>query len=221
MIGAAAFNRRLLLLAAIILLALIIVVSDSLHAHSEQLLGQAEAIIKRFPLWGMLVFVLFAMVSAMLAFFSSAIIVPIGVYTWGATTCFLLLWLGWILGGLLAFTLGRVFGQPLAAYLVGGPRLAKLQGRFNSQTRFRHLVIFQAALPSEIPGYVLGAARCSLRAYLAALALVELPYALGTVYLGSSFLERQPERLLVVGSIALLVAAVMYYLHHMAKGRAR
>ncbi len=217
--NAQAFDRRLPMLAIIILLAAFIVGSDSLHARSEQIIALIESIIAQFPVIGMIVFVLFAVVSAMLAFFSSAIIVPIGVYAWGGPTCLLLLWLGWIIGGAVAFTLGRYFGRPVAARFVGEERLSAFENRFNQRTRFIHVLLFQAALPSEVPGYVLGTVGYPLRGYIIALALVEFPYAVGTVYLGESFLEREPERLLVVGALLLLIAGGMYYLHRRVIGR--
>ena len=52
------------------------------------------------------------------------------------------------------------------------------------------LLLLQVAIPSEIPGYVLGSLKFSPAKYLAAVAMVELPFALGAVYLGDRFLER-------------------------------
>lgn len=50
--------------------------SDALHAKSEEVIVFAEVVISRAPLLGMQLFVLLAMLSAMMAFFSSAILVP-------------------------------------------------------------------------------------------------------------------------------------------------
>jgi uncharacterized membrane protein YdjX (TVP38/TMEM64 family) len=56
----------------------------------------------------------------------------------------------------------------------------------------------------------LGTLRYRFWPYLAALGIVELPYALGTVYLGASFLEREGIRLIFVGVVAILVSVLAY-----------
>lgn len=64
---------------------------------------------------------------------------------------------------------------------------------------FGHVLLFQLAVPSEIPGYVLGLAGCRFRTYVAAMVLGELPFAIGAVYLGESFLQRNYILLLATG----------------------
>jgi uncharacterized membrane protein YdjX (TVP38/TMEM64 family) len=69
------------------------------------------------------------------------------------------------------------------------------------------VLLFQLAVPSEIPGYVLGLARYGLRKYLMVLALAELPYAVGTAYLGESLLKQRTVLLLGLGALAIFVSA--------------
>ena len=208
-----AYRRHILFLGIIIIVAGFIAGSDALYTKSEEILAASEAIISRFPLLGMLLFILLAMVSAMLAFFSSAILVPIGVYAWGSITCFLLLWIGWLLGGVASFGIGRYLGRPVASKLIGETRIAHFEKQLGRHARFIHILLFQAALPSEIPGYVLGALRYRFSLYLLALAIVELPYALGTVYLGTRFLERDIVLLLLIGFGGVMVCTFAYHLY--------
>ena len=208
-----AYRRHILFLGIIIIVAGFIAGSDALHTKSEEILAASEAIISRFPLLGMLLFILLAMVSAMLAFFSSAILVPIGVYAWGSITCFLLLWIGWLLGGVASFGIGRYLGRPVAAKFIGEARIAHFEKQLGRHAKFIHILLFQAALPSEIPGYVLGALRYRFSLFLLALAIVELPYALGTVYLGTRFLERDIVFLLLIGFGGVMVCTFAYYLY--------
>jgi uncharacterized membrane protein YdjX (TVP38/TMEM64 family) len=79
--------------------------------------------------------------------------------------------------------------------------------------RFIHILLFQAALPSEVPGYVLGTLRYRFSLFLLALAIVELPYALGTVYLGTRFLERDIVLLILIGFGGVMVATFAYHLY--------
>jgi uncharacterized membrane protein YdjX (TVP38/TMEM64 family) len=154
----------------------------------------------------------------MLAFFSSAILVPVGISAWGSPTCFVLLWLGWLLGGIVSFGIGRYFGESVAPRLLGQRRLDYFRALLTRHTTYLHIVLFQAAVPSEIPGYVLGVLRYPFRRYVSALALTEIPYALGTVYMGATFLERRSAVLVTLGVAAMLVSVVVYQLYRRRMG---
>lgn len=207
------FYKRILLLGAIIIGAVLIVNTDVLYEKSEEIIVLAETVISRFPTFGMLLFVLLAMASAMLAFYSSAILVPFGVYTWGTTVCFILLWVGWLFGGILSFGIGRYLGRPVTSKIIGESRISSFEEKLTRHAKFIHILLFQAALPSEIPGYVLGTLHYRFFLYLVALAVTELPYALGTVYLGSSFLERNNFVFLGLGLGAVVISVYLYYLY--------
>ena len=206
-------HRHMLLLGVIIAVAGFITVSDVLHSKSEEIITASEAFISSFPLLGILLFVLLAMISAMLAFFSSAILVPIGVYTWGSAGCFFLLWAGWLLGGITSFCIGRYLGRSVTAKLIGEARVAQFETQLSRHAKFFHILLFQAAVPSEVPGYLLGILGYRFWLFLLALAIVELPYALGTVYLGEKFLERDIVLFLLIGSGGILICAIAYHFY--------
>jgi uncharacterized membrane protein YdjX (TVP38/TMEM64 family) len=210
---AAAQRRRLLTLAVFVGIAGFIATSDGLFEVATSAIGFIEASVDRHPVAGVLLFVFLSMAAAMLAFFSSAILVPVGISTWGSPTCFLLLWFGWLLGGVVSFGIGRYFGESVAPKLLGQQRLDRFRTLLTRHTTYLHIVLFQAAVPSEIPGYVLGVLRYPFRLYVSALALTELPYALGTVYMGASFLARRSVMLLSLGVGAMLVSIVVYQIY--------
>ncbi|MGE0407553.1 MAG: TVP38/TMEM64 family protein, partial [Candidatus Korobacteraceae bacterium] len=197
-----AWRRAFVLLALAAGLALIAAFSD-LHEWLVGFLPYAEALIRERPIAGVSVFVLFAALSAMLAFVSSAVLVPVGVYVWGKAGCALLLWLGWILGGVSAYSLSRYFGRPLVRRL-HGEGLERYEKHIAPTMPFKLVLLLQAAMPSEVPGYLLGLAGYRFWKYVAALALIELPYSVATTYLGASFLERRMF-LLIGGGIGLAV----------------
>ncbi|MGZ8851966.1 MAG: VTT domain-containing protein, partial [Thermoanaerobaculia bacterium] len=87
--------------------------------------------------------------------------------------------------------------------------LREYERRASRLVTFGHVLLFQLAVPSEIPGYVLGLTGCRFRTFVAAVALGELPYAIGAVYLGESFLQRNYVLLFTIGiaGIALSWAA--------------
>lgn len=174
--------------------------SDDLHQALLEVLDAASKLIAERPFLGAVLFVALSALSAMLAFVSSAVLVPVALYTWGETVCAVLLWLGWILGGATAYTLGRWLGRPVVRWLLPTETLDRYEDRLSTDTPFGLIVLLQLALPSEVPGYLLGLVRYPFWRYLLALALAELPYAVGTVYLGESFLERRLILLLALGA---------------------
>lgn len=57
----------------------------------------------------------------MLAFVSSIVLIPVAVHVWGPIACAGLLWIGWFLGGVAAYAVGRYFGRPIVERLVRPP----------------------------------------------------------------------------------------------------
>ena len=207
-------KRRAVLLLLVAAGLLLVASFDQLHAWLIAFLAWAEPIIRTRPILGGVLFLLFAAASAMLAFVSSAIIVPVGVYVWGEPLSTLLLWTGWILGGICSYGIGRSLGRPVVKALSAGDALERYEHRVSQQAPFALILLFQLALPSEVPGYLLGLVRYPFWKYIAALALAELPYALATIYLGSSFLERRIYRLAGLALVMVAFSAWATYTLH-------
>jgi uncharacterized membrane protein YdjX (TVP38/TMEM64 family) len=185
--------------------------SDALHSLLLRFLSVAEAAIVSHPVWGATLFVVFAALSAMLAFVSSAVIVPVAVYTWGEAISMLLLWAGWILGGVCAYTLSRYLGRPVVATLLPGDKFVRFAEQISSRTPLSLVLLFQLAVPSEVPGYVLGLAGYPFLKYIFVLSIGELPFVVGTIYLGASFVERRIMLLLAIGAAGAVFSAWAFY----------
>lgn len=183
--------------------------SDAVHQAVLQLLEAAREIMTAHPVVGPTLFVVLAAASAMLAFFSSAVLVPAAVYAWGPLATAALLWLGWMLGGLSAYALAWWAGRGAMHWIAPGRSFSRYEERFRERVSFGSVLLFQLALPSEIPGYVLGLARYPLAKYLAALAIVEVPYAVGTMLIGASFVSRNVGMLLALGVTAVVAVVVL------------
>jgi uncharacterized membrane protein YdjX (TVP38/TMEM64 family) len=196
-------RKHALTLALVIVGLAVLASSDVLHRLFVRMVTAGETVIVAHPVWGLSLFVLFSAASAMLAFFSTALITPIAVQTWGEPLSIGLLWIGWMLGGMGAYWLGRILGRPVARALTSNAALDRFENRISTHAPFGLVLLFQLAMPSEVPGYVLGLARYRFAKYVLVLGLVELPFAIGTVYLGSSFLERRTALLLTIGGIGV------------------
>lgn len=183
--------------------------SDTLHRALLRLLAGTAPIMDAHPVLGASLFILLSAVSAMLAFFSTAVFVPIAIHAWGEGVSIVLLWTGWLLGGMCSYAVGRFLGRPVVQSLTSGKALARFEHRISNHAPFTLVLLFQLALPSELPGYLLGLVRYRFVLYLLALAIGELPYAIVTVYLGVSFVERRSFALLglgIAGALAIVWA---------------
>lgn len=199
--------KRVLLLLLVLGGLVLLASSDAFQSALAWLLAKATPVIEAHPFWGAALFILLSAFSAMLAFFSSAVLVPVALHTWGEPVCILLLWCGWMLGGVGAYAIARAWGRPMVRRLASHELLSRYEERISQHSSFGLVLLFQLAVPSEIPGYVLGLARYGLRRYLRVLALAELPYAVGTVYLGSSLLAQRSLVLLALGTLGILFSA--------------
>ncbi len=202
-------QRHVVIVGMLIFVVGLIAASDTLHDKADALFVWAEGIVALSPRLGMAVFVLLAMLSAMAAFFSSAVFAPVAVLAWGKGVTSILLWLGWLLGGVASFCIGRFLGRRVAAMMIGEEKIAGWQNQLSRRTRFVHVLLFQAAVPSEIPGYVLGILRYRFSLYLVALALTELPYVIGVVFLGEFFLQGEAAVFIVLGILVIALGALL------------
>lgn len=209
--------RALALVLAFTLVAALLSV-DVLYAWLERVLNAAEPLIGAYPVWGGLIFVLLSALSAMLAFFSSAVLVPAAVFVWGKAVTVALLWLGWLLGGMIAYGVGHSLGRPLMVSLGSKKLAAFYRQRLTSRVGLPVVFLLQLGLPSEIPGYLCGLLRVRFRVYVAALALAELPYAIGTVWVGESILQREGGWLVALGVAAAIVSGYAVYRLHKTLG---
>lgn len=210
----AAFRRRIGVLVALLAVAALLAASDPAHALTREGFEQARRIIVLHPTLGKVVFLLVSVLSAMLAFFSSAVIVPVAVYAWGEATTLALLWSAWLIGGAASYLVGRTLGRRVAAWAVSPERLDYYAARISARAGFPTILLFQLALPSEIPGYVLGTVRCRVGIYLTALALAELPFAIGAVYLGESFVRGDYALLIGLGIAGIAFSATAFHQLH-------
>lgn len=181
---------------------------DAVYESLQRALSAAEPLIARHPYLGAVVFVLLAAISAILAFFSSALLLPAAVFAWGNTVTFGLLWLGWLLGGICTYALGRGMRRPRRKEPRTSSKFDFYLQRVPGEVTFALVLLLYLALPSEIPGYLCGYLGVRFRSYIAALALAELPYAVGAVLLGEGVVNRQISWLVAFG---LIGAALSLY----------
>jgi uncharacterized membrane protein YdjX (TVP38/TMEM64 family) len=207
-------RQRLLVLVLVVVALAVLMSSAPLHDAIRGLVDQIAALMEDRPVLGVLAFSLLSVLSAMVAFFSTAILVPVAVYAWGRETTLIILWSSWLIGGCCAYAIGRTLGRRVASWLVDPARLDYYTRRVPEEAGFFTILLFQLALPSEVPGYVLGAIRYRFATYLLVLAITEVPFAFGAVYLGDGFLQRNYSLLLGIGLTGILVMGLAFRALH-------
>lgn len=216
----ATIYRRAAVLMALVAALAAIASSSAVHDALRTGLGMTDGLIAQHAVAGMVSFVALAGVSAMLAFVSIALAIPAAVSAWGTPGTAALLWLGWILGGIATYSVGRFLGRPVVRWLAAEAALRKVEALMPAEAQLAWIVLLQLALPSELPGYVLGLLGYPLVRYATALAIAELPYALATVYLGKSFIEGRGGLVLLIGVLLTLFSLAAFgRLHRTIKKR--
>lgn len=193
-------HRRIVYLVVFLAVVAAVTTSDVVHDSFVEVLESAEDVMREYPRAGMAIFLLLAAMSAMLSFFSSSALVPIGVFVWGPTSTALLLWIGGVSGGSFGYWLARTLGRRIVKRLVPEAPFRRYETFFRERARWQTILLFRVALQSELPSYVLGALRYPFPKYLPMMILAELPYVILVTYLGQSLIDRNG----MVFAIALL-----------------
>ncbi len=181
-------QRYFLFILAAIAFPLVIVpfaVQDEIFAFIHWI----EGFMREMPVLGAVVFFLVSAASVLVAFFSAAVIVPSAVLVWGSLGAFLLLYAGWITGGVLTYGIGRLFGKSAVRRFVRQERLARYEDAVSHRMPFWAVALLVVSVPAEIPGYLLGILRYPFWKFLLALSLAELPFALVSVYASGELLQ--------------------------------
>jgi uncharacterized membrane protein YdjX (TVP38/TMEM64 family) len=204
-------HRRALWLVLLVAVLLAIAAFEPLHQAIAARLDAAGDWIANHRAAGAVLFVVLAATSAMVAFFSSSVLVPAALQVWSATACLAMLWCGWIAGGVASYLIARYLGRPVVLRLASARTLARYEATVTNAASFGLVLLFQLAVPSELPGYVFGMVGYRFLTYLAALAIAELPYAIATVYASSAFLHRQLVPLVVLVVLAAILGAGTFH----------
>jgi len=161
---------------------------------------------------GMLIFIGLAAISSMLSPFSSIPLVPVAAMLWGNIYASLLLVIGWLIGHIFTYAIGRYAGYPIAKRLIPFAKIEGYRGNFSPRSEFILVLLFRLSMPAEIPGYVLGIIRYNFGKYFLATLISEFPFGFLVVYGSEALIMRKTIIFfaLVAGGIATMGA--MFYL---------
>jgi uncharacterized membrane protein YdjX (TVP38/TMEM64 family) len=173
---------------------------------AESAAGWAEDLMEANPILGAVAFFVFSALSAMLAFASNAMLIPPANLAWGQPVTFVLLTAGWLAGAIATYYVGRL-AHPLLMRMGYGPKLAQYKDFVSARMPFWSVLLICLAVPSEIPGYLLGGAHYPFWKFVVAMGIAEAVYALAMVIMGESLIEAEPG--VMLGMAALLIAVAV------------
>ena len=204
-------RRRLVAIPVLVVVVVLLVVSERVHDILLDILGRAHVVAAGHAWAAGALVVTFAAVGAMVAFVSSWVVLPFAVYTWGFTRALLLLWIGWLLGGIASYAIGRFLGRPAVSWLAAADVLERYERRVSHRSTFGLILLLQLGVPSEIPGYLLGLVRYPFAWYVVALGAAELVHGIPAVLLGAGLVERHSW--LVAAIVAVMIAVTLAAAH--------
>jgi uncharacterized membrane protein YdjX (TVP38/TMEM64 family) len=206
--------------AVVVALAAFMLFSSTFKEWIEAVAAWAEGIMRSHPVPGAVVFFVLSAISALIAFASSVLLVPPANEVWGKPVTFLLLWGGWTAGAIAAFFIGY-YGRSLLFHLVSRQEIEKYETLVSRRMTLWAATLLCLAVPSELPGYLLGALHYPFWKFLIAIAIAEGVYAIGVVVAGESLMEAKPAMLVLTGLALVAVAVGAGYLLRTRRTRAK
>lgn len=117
--------------------------------------------------WGILVFLLLTVFQVVLLPIPSAVTILIGVAIYGPLVAFILSTIGTIIGSLIAFSLGKVFGKKLVTWMVGEEKTEKYADIVGNKGRFLFIMMLLfPGFPDDMLCLVAGITSMSYKYFL-------------------------------------------------------
>ncbi|MDE7405532.1 MAG: TVP38/TMEM64 family protein [Clostridiales bacterium] len=159
--------------------------------------------------WGVAIFIGLTVFQVVVLPIPEAVTILLGVAIYGATTSFILSVIGTIIGSLISFMLGKVFGRRLCNWMFGEDNTEKYAKIMNEKGRFLFIIMLLfPAFPDDMLCMIAGITTMSY-AYFTVICLVTRPVMIGlTAYLGSGIIPFSGWGIPVWISIACLMFVV-------------
>lgn len=122
--------------------------------------------------WGVITFIGLTFLQVVLLPLPAAVTVLIGVAIYGPTISFILSTVGTILGSLVSFILGKIFGKKLVVWMIGAEKTDKYAELLNDKGRFIFIMMMLfPGFPDDILCLVAGITAMSYKFFLISIAI--------------------------------------------------
>src|SRR3989338_2827981 len=154
--------------------------------YSQKYGEEAKIFVERGGVFGMIAYVVIAIIATVAAPVSAAPLIPIAANVWGFAVTAILSILGWTVGSLIAFAIGRKYGLPLARKFVSVHNLEKIHKRIPQEKMFWSVVVLRVMIPVDLLSYALSIfSVLSWKKYTLATIIGISPFAFIFAYLGT------------------------------------
>ena len=165
-----------------IIVALFIVSAFYSHKYGEEV----GVFVERGGIFGMIVYVIIAIIATVAAPVSAAPLIPIAANAWGVVITATLSIFGWTVGSLVAFAIGRRYGLPLVQKFVSSQKLEKLHKHIPHEKVFWSVVLLRIMIPVDLLSYALGIfGVLNWERYTLATVIGIVPFAFIFAYMGT------------------------------------
>jgi uncharacterized membrane protein YdjX (TVP38/TMEM64 family) len=173
---------------------------------SQTYLSTLVAILEGRTATGMLVYVVGATITTVIAPLSFFPVLPVAVSLWGSFVAAVLSIIAWSLGAAIAFLLARRYGRPLVVHFVGERKMKIFVELIPEKQLFIAVVLLRIVLPVDLFSYALGLLGVMrFWPYMVATVIGIAPFAFIFSYLASLSVAYQVWAL-VIGIIFIVVS---------------
>lgn len=203
-------KRVLLLLFGVVFLALLFWYSSALQDQFFVIVDFFHTLVYKNELLAIGVFILTAVVGALISPFTNLPLVPFAVAIWGTVPTTLFLLAGWMIGDTIAYFIGRYYGRKAVTFFVSEEKLDHWSEMVKAHTNFFTALILRLALPAEL-GYAFGFVRYHFGLFLLITLIAEVPFAIISTTASEAVLERDVGEFfwLILLLVIIIVGALM------------
>ncbi len=157
-------------------------------------------------LFGMLMFT-----TTVIAPLTSLPLVPMIAPFLGPFTTGLACYIGWVLGAVVAFWIGRTYGQPLVARYISIETIKKYETYIRPDMGFVLITVLHMVIPVDIFSYAIAMfTTVSLRIYTLATMLGILWFSFAFAYLGDALVNQDYVLLGILGVASVLILYISW-----------
>jgi uncharacterized membrane protein YdjX (TVP38/TMEM64 family) len=160
-----------------------------------------------------ILFIFISSLAALISPFTNIPLVPVAVVVWGPFYTTVILLIGWVIGDIIAYFIGKYLGYPVILYLGSKEKFNELEKVIKEHTNFYTALLLRLTLPAEL-GYIFGIIRYPFNLYLIITFLAELPFAIISTTLSEAVLFGNTIKFFSFMGILLVILFLIFEFIH-------
>lgn len=203
-------KRNLLALIIILVIAFFFWYSTNLQNAFYQVIEFLEHYTNKHLIIGSFIFLGLAALSAFISPLSSIPLVPAAILIFGKGLTFALLLLGWLIGGVIAYLIGKYAGYPFVKKFVPFKQFDRSIQNLPKRSAFWLALLFRISTPSET-GYLFGILRYPFGKYFLITFLSELPIVLVSIIASEALIAKKTFLFISMIAAGFLIITLLFY----------